>query len=359
MLDRARDLLTTKKPWLDLIYLGFFFLEWFVDPPGTTELALALGALALFLAVYIWVMRRRDWTVLAGCAVSLALGFALARYNIGAGVFIIFTAPMIARLPDPALRTPSLIVIGPVIFLTGLLLSMPWYFILATLVLGTISALSAGTSARRAEEAEAEAERVEMASALAAQGERDRMARDLHDLLGHTLSVIALKADIAERLLDQDAERVRPELKAIHSISRDALAEVREVVSGLKRRSLPAAWAELEARLADAGMEVETRGLELDLDADLSAGLVMILREAVTNILRHSGASAVRVALERSASGLALSIEDNGRGGLVESGSGLSGMRDRVASLGGDIRFDDAGRGARIGIRIPLAGDAA
>lgn len=342
MLSDLKTLLSPKKPWLDLVYLGFFFLEWLVAPPGRAELWLSLAAMTLFIAAYVLVMRRRDWTVLVACALGLALGFALAPMNLGAAVFIVFAAPMIARLPDPALRTPALIILGPVVVLTGLILNMPWYFMLAAVGLGAVSALSAGTAARRAEQEALEALRLLDAGQEAARSERARMARDLHDLLGHTLSVIALKADLAERFLAADPDRAAQEVSAIRSISRDALAEVREVVTGLRPRDLSVAQAEITQRLEAAGLDVVADGAIPRLDREQAGALAMVLREAATNILRHAHASRVTVCWRDAAGRTELEITDDGAGSGLEPGAGLTGLTERLALLGGRLEIEDA-----------------
>ena len=358
--DRARDLFTTRRPWLDLVYLSFFFFHWTIAPPDLLEAGLGFAALGLFIGVYIFTMRRLDWTVLVGAGLGMALALLIAAENWSAAVFMVFSAPMIARLPDAALRTPALVILGPVIILASWLAGMPWWWIAAVLVLAALSALSAGAAARRAErEADAEDREAE-ATRLGAEAERARIARDLHDLLGHTLSVITLKADLAVRLFEQDPARAKAELDSIQSISRDALGEVREAVTGLKARSLKAAWQETRARLVEAGLTVEDEYAETPLGTDAELALAMALREGVTNILRHSGAKTVHIRLESSADAVTLSLDDDGIGGAIRSGGGLSGLSDRLAAVGGRLDIEQPGNGGtRLRASVPAAtGDA-
>lgn len=358
--DRARDLFSTRRPWLDLVYLSFFFFHWTIAPPDLVEAGLGFGALGLFIGVYIFTMRRLDWTVLIGAGLGITLALALAAQNWSAAVFMVFSAPMIARMPDPALRTPALVILGPVIILASWLSGVPWWWIAAVLVLAALSALSAGAAARRAErEADAEDREAE-ASRMGAEAERARIARDLHDLLGHTLSVITLKADLAVRLFEQDPARARAELDSIQSISRDALGEVREAVTGLKARSLKAAWEETRARLREAGLTVEGDYTDVPLDTETEPALAMALREGVTNILRHSGAKTVHVTLAHNAEAVTLSLDDDGIGGAIRAGGGLSGLTERLAAVGGRLDIEQPGNGGtRLRASVPAAsGDA-
>lgn len=174
----------------------------------------------------------------------------------------------------------------------------------------------------------------EQAAELALATERDRVARDVHDVLGHSLTVVTLKAELAQRLVEVDPERARTELEEIQTLSRTALAEIRATVAGLR-----------VARLADEVAAARTALSGADIRADLPTDLdvvdprhrvllAWILREAVTNVIRHSGATTCRVELH---DGL-LRVTDDGRGcGGQREGNGLRGIRERVASAGGTL----------------------
>src|SRR5690606_2890085 len=125
---------------------------------------------------------------------------------------------------------------------------------------------------------------------LAVISERERVARDVHDGLGHTLTVVAMKAELAERIMDADPERARSELADLRRLTRDALDQVRITVGGLRATDLPNQLAALTLALEGAGLEVEVRGDPAEVDPDLRTALGWVLREAGTNILRHSGA---------------------------------------------------------------------
>lgn len=356
MMAELRDLISPNRPWIHLLYLGMFFLGWIYRPPGAGEIALSLVAMAGFVAMYIYVMRRMDWTIYPAAIAATVLGLVFLPHTLGGAVYLVFAAAMLGRLPwdrTLALAFSVLAVVGATAvwwMADSLLLAV------AALAIGLMTAIGSVIAARREREA-ARADIVQARAARdAAEAERQRIARDLHDLLGHTLSVVTLKAEIAERLLDADPARARDELAAIQSISREALSEVREAVIGLRGRSLVTALAEARERLADAGLDVTLESAEVDLPEPVSTALSMAVREAATNILRHAGARRAELRLEAGAGQVRLTVSDDGRGGADASGGGLSGLSERLADLGGSLDlspFEEAG-GTRLIAALPF-----
>jgi len=185
----------------------------------------------------------------------------------------------------------------------------------------------------------------ELAAELTVATERDRLARDVHDVIGHTLTAMSLKSDLAERLVDTDPERARREIAEVGVLSRQALAEVRAAVGGLRSARLSDEIASAERVLASAGIESQMPDDLAVVDPRHRAVLAWVLREAVTNVVRHSNASVCRVILGAST----LTVEDDGRGpsGLRE-GNGLRGVRERVDVAGGVVQISDATPGTRL-----------
>ena len=132
---------------------------------------------------------------------------------------------------------------------------------------------------------------------LALVAERERVARDVHDVLGHSLTAMSIKAELAARLIDVDPERARAELESIQETARQALAEVRATVGGLRAGNLEAELAAAPQVLADAGIETRVLGSVADTDPRHRTLLAWVLREAVTNVVRHARASCVVVEL--------------------------------------------------------------
>ncbi len=209
----------------------------------------------------------------------------------------------------------------------------------------------------------------EEVEALAAVAERERIARDLHDVLGHTLSVIVLKSELAGRLVQRECDalavssagcspdilRARAELADVERTARTALAEVREAITGYRARGLSAEIEAARTILAAAGVDLLVEG---DVQAtSLSAGeetiLALALREAVTNIVRHARATECRLALVQEDAHYRLSVADNGHHATAHEGNGLRGMRERVQSLGGQFSLTRES-GTQLLIELPV-----
>lgn len=168
---------------------------------------------------------------------------------------------------------------------------------------------------------------------LAVENERTRFARDLHDILGHSLTVITVKAELAQRLMDVDVERARVEVADLERLSRDALADVRRAVEGYRELTLPGEIARARIALAAAEIEADVPNSTDEVPSDLRELFAWTVREGVTNVIRHSGARHCRVVLTSSSA----EVCDDGAGSAQSrgpAGSGLVGLRERAGAVG-------------------------
>jgi two-component system sensor histidine kinase DesK len=180
---------------------------------------------------------------------------------------------------------------------------------------------------------------------LAAENERSRIARDLHDLLGHSLTTITVKAGLARRLTERgDAERAATEITEVERLGRQTLGQVRSAVSGYRDVTLAGELASAREVLRAAGIEPMLPGAVDGVDADAAELLGWVLREAITNVVRHSRAARCTVTLGPRW----IEVADDGRGGVVGSGNGLIGLRERVAALGGTLTVTNSLRGWKV-----------
>jgi len=339
--------------YLWLIYLAFFFVEWFFRPVGAVEFALAGVSLLAFLVLYFSARRRRGPAALAHVTAIAALGLAWTPFNAGASVLFIYAASFAYRVGPPSQST--IVVLG-IAAMAGLVawFGQPvfYYWLPGVFVSLIIGAANIHFGERERHNAELRRSQAEVRR-LARLAERERIARDLHDVLGHTLSLITVKSALAEKLLSSDPERARSELQSIEQTARGALAEVRLTISGLHEQSLDEAIEQVAASLRAAGIH-----LHLERDPDLhpapqvQAMLALVLREAVTNILCHAGARNCLIVIARQGDGMRLEIADDGSAGFKPEGSGIQGMRARIESLGGEFDLK-AGKGTRIIARLP------
>ena len=191
---------------------------------------------------------------------------------------------------------------------------------------------------------------------LAATAERERIGRDLHDLLGHTLSLITLKSELANKLFDRDAAGAKREMLDVERVARDALAQVRCAVTGIRAAGLVAELASAKLLLESDGVHLQYELTDIDLPVEVETALAMTLREAVTNIQRHARATRASVTLACADRQATLRISDDGRGGAIVPGNGLAGMRERLTAMGAQLRVEsERGRGTTLAVTFDLA----
>ena len=224
----------------------------------------------------------------------------------------------------------------------------------STAGVGLLMVLVRDLRVRNDELLEARAELARMAVAE----ERERFARDLHDLLGHTLSVIALKAELAGRLLPGRPDDAGREIGEVESVARGALTEVREAVSGYRRPTLDGELEGARMALSAAGISADVTRTPVSLAPDVEAVLAWSVREGATNVIRHSGARRCFVTVTADLVNAAVEVVDDGSGadGIVNGdggGNGLAGLAERAGVLRGRV---DAGprAGGGFGLRVTV-----
>jgi two-component system, NarL family, sensor histidine kinase DesK len=193
---------------------------------------------------------------------------------------------------------------------------------------------------------------------LAVNEERLRFARDLHDLLGHSLSLIVLKSTLARKLLDRNPTSAAAELADIESVGRQSLVDVRQAVSGYRDQSLAAELDRARSALSAAGIDATIHTVSTPLPAKVDALLSWAVREGVTNVLRHSHARRCEIAVRRDAQTAELEITDDGLAlsstAGEGTGSGLRGLAERMASAGGHLEAGPQPNGGfRLAVRLP------
>ena len=238
----------------------------------------------------------------------------------------------------------------------------------------TIIAWLIGHSIRQAQ-AQAELRRAQ-AAAQTVMAERLRIARELHDIVAHSIGIIAIQAGAGHRVFDARPAEARDALAAIEATSRETLSGLRRMVTGL-RRAEPgpgpgqaplgpapglAGIERLAAMTLDAGVQVDVdwRGSREPLPADIDLSAFRIIQEAVTNVVRHAGTSQCHVSIGQQDGYLSIEVTDSGRGGSVAgTGYGITGMRERAALLGGDFSAGPRpGGGFRVAARLPVPAPA-
>jgi two-component system sensor histidine kinase DesK len=359
----AIDLRVGKSPWLEAIHL--VWSVWvFITPlfvPGGYTLRWALLTLAsypLFVLLYALclLLPRRTASRPAYGLIALCL-VLLPWYPSGISYFIFGCVMLRIHCTQSPLAYIGQLLLANAVFLgLALWIGYPWQSVawtpIMTLVIGLVVNVERATQEKEAEIRLSHDE----VRRLAATAERERIGRDLHDLLGHTLSLITLKLELSRKLFERDPAASRRELEDAEAVARHALAEVRSAVSGIRA-------TDLAAELASARLMLESSGVHLDYDLppvglaeETERWLALVLRESATNSTRHARAGAARIGFTRDGQHLQVVVADDGIGGIGGDGNGLGGMRERVARLGGTLSIESPrGHGTQLRLRVPFA----
>ena len=341
-------------PVIWLAYLPLFFIPWFIRLPTPTQIIWAGVGLVLFLGLYLASTRASGWRLVALAVACLLLSFALAFTHSNWTVIAIYAAAMVADL-RPAWRA-GLAVGAFAAASTGLALvtaQPPIFWVLGVFLMIMVGIGNISRAALQDKNRELAAAQGEVRQ-LAAAAERERIGRDLHDLLGRTLTLIAIKADLAARLTADAPDRATAEMRDIAAAAREGLSEVRAAVSGMTGATLAREIAASQSALSTAGIACEVEGEAQAIDPGTSAVLAMALREAVTNVIRHSGARNCRILLMPRPGGLELEVSDDGNGQAVRPGGGIAGLKSRLDAAGGELAVRGDARGTSLTARVPL-----
>ncbi len=359
----ARDLARGHPVWshaIQLLWSSWVFIIPVFDDHGYTLrwVWLTLVSYSLFLFFYAKCCtgspRVAGWYATAMLAMSLVL---MPWYPSGMTYFVFGCIMLSCGLLRPIHYGIGLLFANLVCIAEGRWLHYPWgalaWLPITTIIIGILVQFERSNARKNAELALSHAE----VRRMAAFAERERIGRDLHDLLGHTLSVVALKADLAGKLIDRDPQGAQREMTEVARIARDTLSEVRATVTNMRNAVLTAELASAKVLLHADNILLATQIDEILLKPDAESALAMSLREAITNVQRHAGARYVEVRLQRDGKGVAMEIRDDGRGGELRAGNGLTGMRERLEAHGGSLELlgngERSDRGTTLVARLP------
>lgn len=352
--------------------------------PTALQLIVTFAGTAIFVVVYVWTawqlaqllngrgdpldLLTRFWWVPVAILTTLAVMLSLFNGNAWLGLFI-YTSAVVGGLlrHKIAMAIGVILLLDVLAFVCSLVTAvdvsnlMPGGILLLATGLTTLGLLRAGMTARELQSAREEIAR------LAVSEERLRIARDLHDLLGHHLSLIALKSELAGRLVMRAPARAVEELHDLESVAREALHETRETISGYRQPTLVTELHAAQELLAAAGIACACEIEHLALPATIEAVLANTVREGVTNVIRHSRAKHCTIQAKQDTQKASVVILDDGQQQMDArqilprtSGNGLRGLAERVALYHG--RFAAGGRaegGFQLSVTFPLKGVAA
>jgi two-component system, NarL family, sensor histidine kinase DesK len=364
---KSPDIMAKKRnqrwAWLWLSYSGFLFINPLLEPSRFQWLG-TLTVFAIFVVIFsVYINDRNEnrpiryWLIGA----IFLLGLVTFPWNAGASTFFVYAAAFLPFVIESAAKVLSLFVVESLFVIAeGFLFNTRGHFFyigwpnvfIAIFLLVLIGAGNIFFAEQKRADCKLRLAQEENV-ALAAVAERERIARDLHDVLGHTLSVIVLKAELAGRLLERDPQRAAQEIADVEKTARTALSEVREAIGGYRSQGLTAEMEQARKTLQSAGVALSCESPIPQLNAAEETVLCLAVREAITNIVRHAQAAHCRMAFTTSDDGFyTLLITDDGGRAKLQEGNGLRGMRERVQSLGGRLSIT-ADPGVTLRIELP------
>jgi two-component system, NarL family, sensor histidine kinase DesK len=365
-----------------LIWLAFIVFP-LIDAIGKHEPllrhGLIIGGAALFVAAYVsmvmtWRGQRSSRLTLAlfFVLVSVACALTLAQSS-SWGFLFTYCAACAALVAPEGFGAYAVALCSGLAALTSSIAGADGGTVVSYLAssagIGLLMLVMSDLRLRNQQLSQARAELAEMAVAQ----ERERFARDLHDLLGHSLSVITLKAELAGRLLaDRSGDAAAREVAELEQVARTALSEVRDAVSGYRQPTLEGELAGARMALSAAGIEADVQYTRVPLDPAVEAVLAWAVREGATNVIRHSGARHCTVRITASLSDAGVEVIDDGVGETVGAngashravvggrervgGHGIEGLAERARLVNGSL---DAGAvadgGYRLAVTVPVA----
>ena len=359
--EAAENIRKGANPWTDAIHLlwsVWIFFDPLFDKGFTQKWFVTVGiSYPFFLLFYaLCIIRPQRSVHLYAWCITL-LGFLIMPFNSGAGCcyFIFGTVMVRACTRGWRFYLANVIAMSAIFAVSATANRLPWqltfYIVVMVAIINGVITVGINSSKKNAALKLSQDE----VRRLAATAERERIGRDLHDLLGHTLSLITLKLELSRKLFDRDSESALRELTEAEGVARHALAEVRSAVTGIRATDLAAELASARLLLESSAVHLDYGALPMSLPVDIERGLALVIREAMTNIHRHAGATQASVRFESTPEKLTMQICDNGRGGQSAEGNGISGMRERIGVLGGALSIESPPkRGTKLTVCVPL-----
>ncbi len=343
-----------ERPWIWLIFSLYFFVPMFYMEKNILQYLFLIVAYLGFVVLYVRATKTKTSLVWKPILGITCIAFMVTPISPGSSSIFPYVGFLIGF--SYTTRVYALLLSSMIIGIIGLhfyfLYPIPYFAlpaitgIVAISLWGYIERLSMGAKMRWLQS------RQEIQQ-LAVIAERERIARDLHDILGHTLSSIALKAELAEKLLKQEKmQEVQQHLSDLHHIARESLSLVRQTVSGYKHRGLSGEVIQLCDKLRQNGFSVDLNGEIPTLTARAETALILALTELTTNVLRHSKGNHCQLSFNVSDENIIISLHDNGSIKSITPGNGLNGIQERLHALAGDISAQIS-NGCRFDITLP------
>jgi two-component system sensor histidine kinase DesK len=333
--------LEKRLSWVYLVNLVFYIAPFFYINYSPMQYVWLTLALLAFIGCYYWIYRSHSSQMWLPILLMTAIASAITPLNYGSISMFAYVSFFIGF----AFHFRQFLVgIAALIFVLVLLdhhfvKGAPYFLLYGTALVLAIGVFGVLDRARRLSLLK-EQRSAEEIKQLATIVERERIARDLHDIMGHSLSGIALKADLADKLLQQQKyEAASQQLQELAQIARESLSQVRQTVSGYKHKGLAGEVQALVSKLREAGFAVDMQGDIPMLSAREETAVVLILTELVTNVLKHSNGDTVQIHFSDTELGYKVQLSDNGSVKELKQGNGLTGIQERLAALSSQLEW--------------------
>jgi two-component system sensor histidine kinase DesK len=330
----------SAKSWIWLVFSLYYFVPVFYMPFSPLGKVLLVGVYCLFVSLYLWAITLHSQQVWKPLLAITLLALAITPYTPGSSTFFSYLGFLLGF----SYRTKIWLTITALLVATILALhyrfNYPFPFFAFPALSGLITIGIIGYVEKMRMDARiSQIKSHQEIEQLAVIAERERIARDLHDILGHTLSSIALKAELAEKLLSQEKhEQVQQHLSELHQIARNSLSLVRQTVSGYKHRGLSGEVMELCDKLRQSGFVVDLHGEIPQLTPRAETAIILALTELTTNVLRHSNGNHCQIEFQQQCDKIFVRMRDNGEVKTLVPGNGLQGIQERLHALTGDLQ---------------------
>ena len=330
LLPKREDL--GLSPYINLIFLSLLFGNLYYSPVYGVEALLVVIGMGLFFAIYFRGFWANDQELKYLIAAICGLAVTLSEINLGGSVVFVYAAGMCGLLSNHKTAKRIMWLVIAFIIAYSLATSKSSYFWIPALFMSiSVGLLNLNQTALKRSREEI--------SALAKTAERERISRDLHDLLGHSLSVITIKSELAHKMLemDQPIDKIKAEIRSVEQLSRETLAQVRNAVKGYNQATITEEIQQARVATEASGIQLLTDIQAPSLNADIESELALIIREAITNVIRHADTTKAWVSLKAEKELLVLTITDEGKIDHQNLASGMRNMQTRINAIDGEM----------------------
>jgi two-component system sensor histidine kinase DesK len=327
--------------YVNLLFVSLFFGNLYYRPVHGIELVIVVSGVIAFLILYFRALAAQEHELGFYIAAICLVGVGLSEINLGANVFFVYAAVFSGEFNNKSKALLTLLFVLLFTALYAVITDKSSYFwipaIFMSITLGLLNIHRAEVLKKNSALKQSQQETKQLARIA----ERERISRDLHDLLGHSLSVITLRSELASKMIDKglSLEKIQTEIKVVEELSRKTLAQVRDAVKGYNIATIKGELLQVKVATDAARIElianIEVGALSVDIESELA----LIIREAITNVIRHAYTEKVWIVLKQDTTHLILTISDQGQITTKKEQSGMQNMRTRINHIGGEMKI--------------------